>query len=245
MLAVWLDGRNTKGAEGHEAGHGHGHGGAMTLRSVEFDEEGNLYEEAELDSRVCDCCQTDVALTDNGPVVVYRDRSEEEIRDMAIVRKVNGQWTAPQQVYEDQWKITGCPVNGPAIAAQNNTVAIAWFSAPENQNRVQLTFSNDGGATFSKPIRIDDGNPIGRVDVVLVNPTTALVSWIEQVGETGEVRMSMTNLTDGKMGTSIIATSIGIARQNGFPILEKMGEGYLLAWTAGDSITRVKTLAVE
>jgi hypothetical protein len=31
---------------------------------------------------------------------------------------------------------------------------------------VQIAFSTDAGATFGKPVRVDDGQPIGRVDVL-------------------------------------------------------------------------------
>ncbi len=242
MFAVWLDGRNTKGSEGHNDSHAHS--GAMTLRTAEFDEAGNLSEEAELDARVCDCCQTDAVLTDSGPVVVYRDRSDEEIRDIAIVRKVNGQWSAPKRVHEDNWEISGCPVNGPGIAAQGNNIAIAWFSAPENKGQVNVIFSKDAGKTFTDPIRIDDGDPIGRVDVVFAKPEMALVSWIEQVEKGGEIRLAKVS-AEGKIGESIIATQTGISRQSGFPILEKLEQDFLLAWTMVDSITTVKTVSFK
>ncbi|MDX1407284.1 MAG: hypothetical protein R3330_04100, partial [Saprospiraceae bacterium] len=80
ILAIWLDGRHMQAGEGH--GHRHG-GGAMTLRAAEFDVDGNLFAEAELDSMVCECCQTDAAMTSTGPIVVYRNRSDQEIRDIS------------------------------------------------------------------------------------------------------------------------------------------------------------------
>ena len=36
-----------------------------------------------LDDRVCECCSTSAAMTANGPVIVYRDRSADEVRDIA------------------------------------------------------------------------------------------------------------------------------------------------------------------
>ena len=36
----------------------------------------------EIDARVCDCCQTDAAMTSEGAVLIYRDRSDDEIRDL-------------------------------------------------------------------------------------------------------------------------------------------------------------------
>ena len=57
-----------------------------------------LAPEVPLDTRICDCCQTSVARTSDGPVIVYRDRSPEEIRDIYIVRRVGRTWTAPAAV---------------------------------------------------------------------------------------------------------------------------------------------------
>ena len=242
ILAIWLDGRFSKTPDGEEEGHGHG-GGAMTLRTAEFDEKGQLFEEAELDHRICDCCQTDLAMTSAGPIAVYRDRSEEEIRDISIVRKVDGQWTAPQKVADDQWKIAGCPVNGPAIAAQGASVAVAWFTAATNKGQVNIAFSNDAGQSFSSPIRLDDGLPIGRVDIVWIDAETALVSWIETVDSGGEIRLAKVTAA-GKTAESIPLTAIGVSRQSGFPILEKLADHFLMSWTnAEEEESTVKTIS--
>lgn len=244
IFAAWLDGRHTKDSKAHNDGHNHGHGGAMTIRTAEFDNSGNLYQEAELDARVCDCCQTDAVLTDSGPVVVYRDRSDEEVRDISIVRQQNGEWTKPRTIHQDNWTIAGCPVNGPAITAQGNAIAIAWFTAPDNENQVNVIFSSDAGKTFSDPIRIDDGAPIGRVDVVFTEPNHALVSWVEKIGDNGEIRLAKVTPT-GKIGASMIATQTSLSRESGFPILEHTDQNLILTWTAVDSITTIKTASLQ
>ncbi|MBK7651802.1 MAG: hypothetical protein IPJ20_15225 [Flammeovirgaceae bacterium] len=92
--------------------------------------------------------QTTAAITSNGPVVVYRDRSDEEIRDMSIVRLINDEWTKPQAVHEDHWKIAGCPVNGPRISNYENTLAVTWFTAASDSAQVNVSFSSDGGTSF-------------------------------------------------------------------------------------------------
>ena len=68
-LITWLDGRETK--QGNPLG-------AMTLRAGIFDKSGANVSEWELDHRVCDCCQTSSAMTEKGPIVVYRDRSSKK-----------------------------------------------------------------------------------------------------------------------------------------------------------------------
>ena len=118
IFATWLDGRNTKIGKANSddhADHGHGHGGAMTLRTASFDINGKIFDEAELDHRICDCCQTTATYIDGNPMVAYRNRSEEEVRDIFFTKKIKDKWSEPKAVHDDNWKITGCPVNGPFI----------------------------------------------------------------------------------------------------------------------------------
>ncbi|MGB0513347.1 MAG: hypothetical protein ACPGJE_00745, partial [Wenzhouxiangellaceae bacterium] len=156
---VWLDGRETLGRE--SAGRDDK---AMTLRTARIGQRGDARRPRLLDQRVCDCCQTDAAITERGPVIVYRDRSSDEIRDIAIVRRTGKAWSEPRPVHEDGWKIGGCPVNGPAIAADGQKVAVAWFTMGDDQRaRVRLALSNDAGARFDAPLEFSTGSAVGRV----------------------------------------------------------------------------------
>lgn len=235
IFVAWLDGRNTV-MEGMENMAGHdGHHGAMSLRAAIIDYQGNKINEWELDNKTCDCCQTSAAITDNGPVVVYRDRSDEEIRDMSIVRLVNGEWTEPKTIYADNWKIAGCPVNGPRISSVGNTLAITWFGIVGEQAQVKVIFSNDGGETFSEPIRIDEGKPIGRVDVEMIDKDRAMVSWMEGT----KIKAMMVN-ADGTKGEPIEVATSTEARSSGFPQMTKNGNDLIFAWTDDERKT-VKT----
>ena len=224
IFVSWLDGRNAAMDGGH-TGHEE-HQGQMTIRGAIITKQGIKESEWELDNRVCDCCQTSAAITDNGPVVVYRDRSEDEIRDMSIVRYVNGKWTTPTTIFPDNWKIAGCPVNGPRADAINNNLAIAWFSMADKKGQVNLVFSKDGGQTFDKPIRIDEGKPIGRVDVLMLDSATAMASWMEG----SSIKAVKVNM-DGKKESSILIASSSEARSSGFPQMTKSGNRIFFAWT--------------
>ncbi|HLF45972.1 MAG TPA: sialidase family protein [Chitinophagaceae bacterium] len=219
----WLDGRNAAMVEGE--GHD-GHHGEMTIRGALINKDGVKENEWELDKRVCDCCQTSAAITANGPIVVYRDRSSEEIRDMSIVRYVNGNWTEPKTIFPDQWKIAGCPVNGPKADAIGNNLAIAWFSMPDKKGQVNLLFSEDGGETFSKPIHIDEGKPIGRVDVLMLDENSAMVSWMEGA----EIKAVKVN-KNGKKETSVMIAASAESRSSGFPQMTRAGDKLIFAWT--------------
>lgn len=228
-FASWLDGRNTV-KEGVQSGHNTGHHGEMSLRGAELDKKGKKINEWELDKKVCDCCQTSAAITTNGPVVVYRDRSDEEIRDMSIVRMVDGKWTDPQIIYADNWKIPGCPVNGPQVAAIGNNLAIAWFSSPERNSQVKIIFSENGGKSFHKPIRIDKDSTIGRVDLVMLDSKNAAISWMEG----SKIKVTKVSM-DGTVDEPIVVASTSVSRSSGFPQMIKSGNKLVFAWTDSEA----------
>jgi hypothetical protein len=201
-----------------------------------------LTDEAALDARVCECCQTSAALTDEGPIVVYRDRSPEEIRDISILRWRKGKWSEPRPIFRDNWQINGCPVNGPSIAATGRRVAVAWYTAVDNQPRVKLAFSADGGETFTAPMTVDGGNPAGRVDVQLLPDGSAIVSWLEKLSSGGgEVRVRRVK-ADGKLGDAVAVSAPGAARSNGFPQMVRVGNELIFAWTGPRVLTAVLPL---
>lgn len=233
--AVWLDGRAYEGAETSSGGHG----GEMSLRFTTLSPRGEPAPETALDMRTCDCCQTAVAVTDAGPVVFYRDRSPEEVRDISVVRLEAGGWTAPTPVHQDGWRIDACPVNGPAAAARGSALAVAWFTAAQDTPRVLVAFSNDAGATFSAPVRIDDGAPVGRVGLVLDEDGTAFVSWLENTAAGADIRVRPVTST-GRAGEAAVAASTSAARASGFPRLALRDDHLWLAWTEPGEARRVQ-----
>ena len=230
--AVWLDGRKYGAA-------GEGEKGEMMLISALVDASGAPGAERVLDARVCDCCQTGMAVTSAGPIVVYRDRSPDEIRDIYAVRFVSGAWEAPKPVHADGWKIAACPVNGPQVSADGDFVAVAWFTAARDTARVYAAFSRDAGATFGAPVRIDDGNPAGRVDVEVV-PGGALVSWVERAGgESAEVRVRHV-AADGKLGAPRTVASSSAERASGFPRMAISNGNVVFAYTVPGKPSQVQ-----
>jgi hypothetical protein len=229
--AVWLDGRKFK-PQSHDAPGGHGPStNEMMLVSTTLDARGRHGAEVILDERACDCCQNSAAVTSNGPIIAYRNRSPEEIRDIYVTRRVNGKWIPGVPVHNDNWKIAACPVNGPNIDARGRRVAIAWFSAPNDSATVKLAFSDDAGANFSAPIRIDQGRPSGRVDVALLSDGGALVTWIERTGgDTAAVRARRVS-AQGQVGMPVTIASSSAARASGFPRMALTGNDVVFAWT--------------
>jgi len=226
FFVSWLDGRKTGGGEGHDH-HGNG---AMTLRAAFIDSLGKVYNEKEIDARVCDCCNTASAVTDNGLVVAYRNRSETEIRDINVIRYSDSLWQKPITLGNDEWEIAGCPVNGPSIDGNGKDVIVAWFTGVHDEGKVQVAWSKDEGASFGDPLRIDHGNATGRVDVIMLSNVKAVVIWMEPKGE--EEYIMLRTVTDQEnLGVPVTVSKTSAERAAGFPQIEKVGDTLYIAWT--------------
>lgn len=240
--AIWLDGRNMKNMK--ETDEHAPAAESMTLRYVAIDADGKLSDEAQLDERVCECRQTSAAVTSEGPIVVYRDRSPTEVRDIYIVRQVNGSWTTPQPVVADNWQINGCPVNGPSVAADGARVAVAWFSSVSETPRVKIAFSQDAGATFGEPIQVDDGENAGRVDTLILPDGSALVCWLSGNAQGGAIKVRRVR-TDGSVGPLAVIAQTDISRSSGFPRMARVGDQVHFAWTEFGKPARVRTAVTD
>lgn len=230
---VWLDGRKMT-PENHDDG-----GGNMALRTSTIDRNARVGSEIELDDRVCECCPTAATATKNAVIVAYRNRSEDEIRDIYILRSVAGTWRKAFAIRPDGWQIPGCPVNGPALSSRGRDVAVAWFTAADGKACVFLSFSHDDGASFGTAMRVDDGRPLGRVGLALLPDKSVLVSWIEYREEGGEflVRRVWSN---GKKSDHAKIASISSERASGYPRIAFARNRVVLAWTDVDPEKKVK-----
>jgi len=240
--AVWLDGRNMAPDSGAgEQPDGSRKYGGMTLRFARFAYDGAMLDEGQIDELVCDCCQTDAAMTPVGPVVVYRDRTADEIRDISVTRHVDGGWTEPLTISDDNWNIPACPVNGPAIAAVGDRVAVAWYGAPNRESRVKLAWSQDAGRTFSAPIIVDDARVSGRVDVVLMPDGAAMISWMGKTeDDVGQVRLRRVS-SDGDLGPIHIVAEGPFTRNSGFPQMIRVDDRLVFAWPEPGDPKHVRT----
>jgi len=230
---IWLDGRQTAATPP----------GPMTLRYAALHPDGSLQAATEIDASVCDCCSTDALRTGSGTLLaVYRDRTASEVRDISVSVLGDAEWSAPRPVHADHWEIAACPVNGPAAAARGDLVVVAWFTAAADRPRVRAAFSRDGGRTFERPLEVDDGDPLGRVDVVMLDGDAALVSWLEREGD--RARIALRHVTPSGIAPSTVVATVPAARSSGFPRIAAVEDGILLAWTEGDAPSRIGTAVI-
>jgi hypothetical protein len=238
---VWLDGRAM-------ADEGARRTDNMSLRSALFNGDGKQLNESLVDDRVCDCCPTAVATADGVPLVVFRDRSGDEVRDISIAQLLDarqGAWSPPRTVHDDGWKIEACPVNGAAIAARGRQVAVAWMTAKDDRGRAFAAFSSDRGATFGGPVRLDDNASQGRVGIALAADGSAVASWLEFANEQTELRIRSVE-PSGTRGPALAVAGLAGGRASGYPRLVRRGDEVLLAWTeTSDGRSVVRTAAVR
>ena len=212
VRAYWLDGRLM--AEG----------GPMTVRTALVGE--TIGPSELIDDRVCECCPTTAVETASGPMVAYRDRSEEEVREIALVRRAGAGWGSPEIVTSDGWQIPGCPVNGPTLARRDGRTAMAWFTGADDRPRVSLRFLEE---PVEEVFDVDVADPLGRVDVVLLPDGDAVVSWLGLEGEQAELRLRRVSATKGG-GEPVAIARISGSRSSGIPQLELVGNSLFLAW---------------
>ena len=235
----WLDGRNTveKDMNGNHK--------PMTIRFAEITNSGDIISETELDSSVCDCCQTSITYSDKGPIVVYRDRSEEEVRDIYVTRNINDEWENPIPVHNDGWVIYGCPVNGPKVVSNSNNLAVSWFTVFDGKPTVNLSFSESYGSSFSIPIKINDLNAIGRVDAAFLNEKEVIVSYMEGDDFGTYLRIKKVSI-DGKVSEPITISKIDSGRGTGVPQLEILNGEIFIMWTVfDDKNNQLKTVRLN
>lgn len=230
--AVWLDGRAMPD------------GGAMRLMARGVSPKLGVRERV-LDDRVCECCSVDTAFAHRGPVLVYRDRSPEEVRDIAIVRQTSEGWHDPARVWSDGWRIHGCPVQGPAVAAladreafrSSDVLLVAWFTAAADRPQVKVAFSTDGGASFAEPLVVDDTQPEGRVDAELLDEMHGWVAWLDREPRAGALKLAAVDRR-GEVEPPEIVAGVAPVRASGFPSLQLWSERLYVAWTDVDAAGR-------
>jgi len=212
---VWLDGRGKE---------------SMALFHGAFDNAWKQTAESAIDDRACECCQTAVAMTADGPLVAFRDRSPREIRDIYASLFTGGAWTQPRPVFVDNWRIEACPVNGPALSARERQVAAAWFTVKDDNAQTYAAFSQDAGRTLGTPIRLDDGTALGHVDIEMLDDGSAVATWVEFADERSQLRMRRIE-SSGARSAAVVVSDGTIGRVSGYPRIARHGSDLILAWT--------------
>jgi len=257
VLAIWLDGRNMAA---DATGHGHGDApgaAAMTLRSAIVDRAENISDEAEIDARTCDCCSTDAARMGDETLLIYRDRSVDEIRDMQFsVRGRMSAWSQPRLVHADGWKIAGCPVNGPALAVNGRRALAVWTTMHGEALSVRAAIGGMRG--FGPMIELEHGaRTLGRVDAASWGRSRFLVSWVgaDLMPEGNMMQSPETEVTTlrldvldhrAKIAERAVLATFPKGSNPGTPRIATSGKNAIAVWTESDQgVTAIRAVLIQ
>ncbi len=208
------------------------------LRVARFGSDGRFLDDRVLDDDVCSCCQTAIATAGGAPLIAYRGHTQDEIRDIRLVRLKEESGSRPRVVSRDNWRINACPVNGPSLVADGQRAAVAWYTSATSP-KVWLVYSDDNGAAFGVPILIDDGRPIGRPSLALLPDRRSMktaVIWLEQAEVGARLRLRVVSPTTGPSEPITIAT-VSAGRSVGFPRVVTANDSLVIAWTSDVGVT--------
>jgi hypothetical protein len=140
IYVAWLDGRE-RGDEG---------AGLYIARSAD---RGVTFDKSiRIASSVCPCCRPSVTFGEGDTVYVsWRGVSHGDVRDIQVASSADGgaTWSKPGGVAEDNWHLNACPHSGASLAVLGKRLFVAWHTVREGTSQLYLSWSDDGGKTFS------------------------------------------------------------------------------------------------
>ncbi len=131
----------------------------------------------------------------------------------------------------DNWNIPGCPVNGPVIEADENSVVAAWFTAANDIPRVQVEFSETSAESFSTPIDVVRAETLGRVGLAMLPDGDVIVSWLRKASiDSAEVCVRRVS-ANGDLGPVRVISPDDDVPRFSVPRMVRAGDDLILAWT--------------
>ncbi len=135
-----------------------------------------------LANEICPCCKTALlAAPGNRVYVGWRQVLPGDYRHIAVAASMDGgESFAPSKIVsDDEWKITGCPVSGPALAlAGDNALRVAWYTAGERGSAgLYWAESKDNGQTFSERKPLASGQVRGNPQLLADRQNNLFAVW--------------------------------------------------------------------
>ena len=108
---------------------------------------------------------------------------------------------------------------------------------------VRLAISHDGGSQFNRVIAIDQGQPVGRPAVAILEDDSTLVCWLRRGEGHSELRSARV-MKDGRIAEQRTIAKVAPGRASGFPRVAAHGRFAILCWTS-DAPSGSNVLAVR
>lgn len=216
------------------------------LRCITISRDGILGEERLIDEDGSQYAFAEpVAPGGRGAILARGKRSSNDSRVTVTVSAVTKEVVEVIASFEERASEGPAVISSPVVARSGETVVVAWFARTdaeaEDDSRILLRVSRDGGETFGPSRRVDDGSPLGRIDLAIIDPDTVVVSWLEKHGDGAELRVRSVSAATVVQESRFVSAS---ASRNWFPSLAVVGSRLFLAWSV-DPFGRVRTVSLE
>jgi hypothetical protein len=240
VMVLWLDHRDTP-AMG--AMHHHGGGPDDPTMTASYSK---LYfasldggQVAQLTGGVCYCCKTSLVTAGSNVYAAWRHVYPGTIRDIAFAMSRDGgkTFSAPLRVSEDNWKIDGCPENGPALAVDDRKqVHIAWVTPTDGKTDGPLglfySVSADG-APFAKRTQVPSNGPASHAQIAVQADDQPIIAWDEISGGARHAAFATISRDSSGVRFTRLQTDSNAA---GWPIVAANKSVSVIGWAAGNAI---------
>lgn len=184
---------------------------------------------------VCECCRIAVAFdNDNQPILFTRFIYPDNIRDHGLLQmRPKGEEPFSWRVTFDQWKIRGCPEQGPAISiGDNNQYHIAWFTQGSVRQGLFYAYSSNQGRHFSNPLSFGTLENMSGYPDIMADGKQVFLTWTEFDGAKMKL-LVMQSIDMGRSWSPAKAISESTAGSD-IPFLLRSAKGVFVSWNTKD-----------
>ena len=133
---------------------------------------GKFGTEKTIDPFVCPCCNISLLVDATGTLNLYYRENQDNIRDITkMTSRDNGlTFSKAETLFNDNWKINGCPHSGPTSSVGATGNLIAWFSASPESPGIRVV-TQQGKRLFV----LDD--PTAKNAFLVPAPKSSVLLW--------------------------------------------------------------------
>lgn len=224
LYVGWLDGRNRDRS------------GAGMQFACSRDGGATFGSNLTVDGMACPCCRPMVATAPDGTVwVAWRKTFEGNVRDIVVAQSQDRgrTFSAPHLVSRDRWVFEACPHRGPSIGFDaQGRVYVGWYTeGRDEQPRIYVAASEDGGLSFSTPVPLHTSTTSLPDNLrMVVHPSGAVIALWEEVTGVRKRVVARVSMDRGRSFGAIIPLSRGAKAEH--PTVAVHADGRVaIAWT--------------
>ncbi|MFN8357604.1 MAG: sialidase family protein [Spirosomataceae bacterium] len=146
-----------------------------------------------VDPVVCDCCNISLLVDAKGTLNVYYRDNNDDIRDIArMTSNDNGAtFNKSQILFQDGWKIAGCPHSGASSITLGKGALVTWYSGTNNEPGTRLV-TQEGKRLLTLDAAAKNAYLAG-------NGTTGVLLWEQNASESNLSQIAYRKINADKL----------------------------------------------